>query len=114
GAQVVLADEATSKDALKLMTLLDERPVTLMQATPATWQMLLAAGWQGKPDLTILCGGEALPTALARQLLERSAALWNVYGPTETIVWSTCLEVTEAECHTEGSVSIGKPIGNTD
>ena len=55
-----------------------------MQATPVTWRLLLAAGWQGKADLKILCGGEALPLDLAQQLLPRTACLWNVYGPTET------------------------------
>ncbi len=114
GARVLLADQATTKDALLLLKQLEAQPVTMMQATPATWQMLLAAGWEGKPNLKILSGGEALPVALARQLLERGTAVWNMYGPTETTVWSTCLQVTEEECETDGVVSIGKPIGNTD
>jgi amino acid adenylation domain-containing protein len=114
GARVLLADQATTKDATLLRELLDREPVTMMQATPATWQMLLAAGWTGKPGLTILSGGEALPASLARQLLGCGTAVWNMYGPTETTVWSTCLEVTEAECETDGVISIGTPIGNTD
>ncbi|MCZ7672456.1 MAG: amino acid adenylation domain-containing protein [Chloroflexi bacterium] len=114
GAKILLADQATAKDATLLAQMLDEEPVTLMQATPATWQMLLAAGWQGKAGLTILSGGEALPVTLAQQLLGCGTAVWNMYGPTETTVWSTCLRVTEAECQTEGSIAIGTPIANTD
>ncbi|MCA9953210.1 MAG: amino acid adenylation domain-containing protein, partial [Anaerolineales bacterium] len=114
GARVLLADQATTKDATMLVQVLDAEPVTVMQATPATWQMLLAAGWQGKEDLTILSGGEALPASLAKQLLGCGTAVWNMYGPTETTVWSTCLQVTEAECATDGVISIGTPIGNTD
>ena len=114
GAKILLADQAAAKDATLLAGMLDNEPVTLMQATPAAWQMLLAAGWQGKPDLTILSGGEALPATLAKQLLVCGTAVWNMYGPTETTVWSTCLRVTEAECQTEGVIAIGAPIANTD
>src|SRR5690606_8034549 len=92
GAQVRLADQATTKDAALLRELLDSEPITMMQATPATWQMLLAAGWAGKAGLTILSGGEALPASLAKQLLGCGTAVWNMYGPTETTVWSTCLQ----------------------
>jgi non-ribosomal peptide synthetase component F len=64
-----------------------------MQATPATWPLLLAAGWEGSLNLKILCGGEALPAELANQLLEKCASLWNMYGPTETTIWSTVYNV---------------------
>ena len=60
-----------------------------MQATPATWQMLIDAGWRGNGRLTALCGGEALLPALAAGILARTASLWNLYGPTETTIWST-------------------------
>ncbi|MCZ7672454.1 MAG: condensation domain-containing protein [Chloroflexi bacterium] len=85
GAKILLADQATAKDATLLAQMLDEEPVTLMQATPATWQMLLAAGWQGKAGLTILSGGEALPVTLAQQLLGCGTAVWNMYGPTKRL-----------------------------
>jgi amino acid adenylation domain-containing protein len=80
-----------------------------MQATPATWQMLLDAGWKGAPHLKILCGGEALPPTLADELLERCASLWNMFGPTETTIWSTVEEVKPRQT----TVSIGQPIANT-
>jgi non-ribosomal peptide synthetase component F len=80
-----------------------------MQATPATWQLLLEAGWQGGYPLHVLCGGEALPRRLAHHLLERVRELWNLYGPTETTIWSAVSRVEgESAC-----VSIGHPIANT-
>jgi acyl-CoA synthetase (AMP-forming)/AMP-acid ligase II len=82
--------------------------VTVLQATPATWKLLLAAGWEGKADLKALCGGEALPEELARGLLDRVGELWNMYGPTETTIWSTVQRMEADE-----PVLIGRPIANT-
>ena len=59
-----------------------------MQATPATWKMLIAAGWSTDKKIKVLCGGEALDLSLAHQLIERSTEVWNMYGPTETTIWS--------------------------
>ncbi|MFL5663118.1 MAG: non-ribosomal peptide synthetase, partial [Ktedonobacteraceae bacterium] len=109
GARVIVASRETAADGEALAETLTRARVTVMQATPITWRLLLAAGWQGKPDLKILCGGEALPLDLAQQLLHRVASLWNVYGPTETTIWSTLCKI-EAE---EGVVTIGRPIANT-
>ncbi len=96
-----------------LPTLLDdlvrERP-TVMQATPALWQMLISGGWEGDTDMTALCGGEALPPTLAVALLTRVKRLWNMYGPTETTIWSSVLRVNSA---TGTSIPIGGPIQNT-
>ncbi len=72
----------------QLAALLQRSGATVMQATPSTWRLLLDAGWAGDPRLRILCGGEALPRDLADRLLERGAELWNLYGPTETTIWS--------------------------
>ncbi len=80
-----------------------------MQATPATWQMLMVAGWQGNKQLKILCGGETLSQKLASQLLERCGSLWNVYGPTETTIWSMVYKVETVETF----IPIGHPIANT-
>ncbi|MBK7077003.1 MAG: amino acid adenylation domain-containing protein [Myxococcales bacterium] len=109
GAEIVLAtrDQATDGHALK--ALLDEARATIMQATPATWRMLVESGWRGGPGFTALCGGEALPAELAEALLERTGALWNMYGPTETTVWSTCAHIKPGQ----GDISIGAPIANT-
>src|SRR5690606_6976586 len=80
-----------------------------MQATPATWRLLIDAGWQGGAEFRVLCGGEPLPPDLARALLARCGQLWNLYGPTETTVWSTCARVEDPA----RGISIGTPIANT-
>jgi amino acid adenylation domain-containing protein len=113
GARVILADRDTAIDGGALMRLLALRQATLMQATPATWRMLLEAGWQGDPTFTVLCGGEALSPELASQLLPRCGALWNLYGPTETTVWSTCARVQAPSKGALPDVYIGRPIANT-
>ncbi len=115
GGRVVLAQRQDVADPHRLIALLEREAITVMQATPATWRMLLAAGWRGRSSLTILCGGEALPKDLARELRSRCAALWNMYGPTETTVWSAIGEVPPiaAGALVAGVESIGRPIANT-
>jgi len=108
GAAVILAPKQVAGDGALLARALTDSGVTVMQATPSTWRMLLTAGWQGDPDLCILCGGEALPQDLAHELAPLGKALWNLYGPTETTIWSTRTTVDP-----EAGVHIGKPIGNT-
>ncbi|MCB0117754.1 MAG: AMP-binding protein, partial [Anaerolineales bacterium] len=115
GAKVVIADRETAYDANLLMQEMQKNNVTFMQATPATWRMLVEAGWQGKPDLRIITGGDALFDNLADQLLERSNELWSLYGPTETTVYSTIYPVDRSrrDVALSGWLSIGKPIANT-
>jgi non-ribosomal peptide synthetase component F len=109
GAEIVLASRDEATDGHALRALLEQHHVTHLQATPATWRMLVASGWRGGPRFTALCGGEALPAELAEALLERTGALWNMYGPTETTVWSTCARIEPGQ----GDVSIGTPIAGT-
>ncbi len=109
GAAVVVVDRATSADPMKLGPLLESVNATVMQATPATWRLLLEGGWSGKQGLRILCGGEALSPELADRLLATGAELWNVYGPTETTIWSTMHRVSSVE----SPVPVGRPIANT-
>lgn len=97
-------------DPALLMEDIERYRPTVMQATPATWKLLVAAGWKGNPRLKILCGGEALDTDLARSLLVRSQSLWNMYGPTETTIWSAVLHL---EAVGTGAIPIGRPIQNT-
>src|SRR5438309_373563 len=110
GARMVIGSLEDAVDGNRLRDLISKNGVTFMQATPATWRLLLAAGWQGSPDLKIICGAEAFPAKLARELIGRGKSLWNVYGPTETTVWSTVYRVTGQE---EGSIPIGRPMANT-
>jgi acyl-CoA synthetase (AMP-forming)/AMP-acid ligase II/acyl carrier protein len=109
GAQLLLVGSETARDGRALAQAMARFAPTLMQATPATWRMLLEAGWRGDRQLTLLCGGEALPRDLAERLLACGAALWNLYGPTETTIWSTVQRVTSGA----GAVPIGRPIANT-
>lgn len=109
GGTVVLASRATALDGLRLAALLDSSEATLLQATPATWRLLLESGWRGRPGLKMLCGGEGLPRDLADKLLATGGELWNMYGPTETTIWSTVSRVTD----TQRAISIGRPIANT-
>ncbi len=88
GGRVELATESEVRDPLRVMEML-AAGVTTTQATPATWRMVLDAGWAGQPDMRALCGGDALAPELADALRKRCRELWNVYGPTETTIWST-------------------------
>jgi amino acid adenylation domain-containing protein len=108
GGKVHLATRETASDMIALAEDVARLQPDILQATPATWRGLIEAGWQGSPMLTALCGGEKLPRALADQLLPRVGALWNMYGPTETTIWSTVAKV-----ETDGPITIGKPIANT-
>jgi len=109
GATVVIGPTEAASDPYRLMDIIEEEKVTVFFATPATWRMLVAAGWRPRNrDLKILCGGEALSAELAAKLLDRSDHVWNLYGPTETTIYSTCGRVTNGS-----PVSIGRPIDNT-
>jgi amino acid adenylation domain-containing protein/natural product biosynthesis luciferase-like monooxygenase protein len=112
GARVVLARRDEAADATSLAALIRDSGATVMQATPATWRMLVDSGWSGAPGLRALCGGEALPTELSARLRPRVAALWNVYGPTETTIWSTVHPITAAD-PLPGHEAIGRPVANT-
>src|SRR6185437_16230507 len=106
GARVVVVSREVAMDARQLQRIIADSGVTLIQATPATWRSLIDAGWQGAPNLTLLSGGEALNRDLAEALLTRGGSLWNMYGPTETTIWSTIHQVRATE---QGSVAIGRP-----
>jgi natural product biosynthesis luciferase-like monooxygenase protein/amino acid adenylation domain-containing protein/thioester reductase-like protein len=109
GAKVVIAGRSAVDDSAELAALLDRESATLLQATPATWRLLLEAGWHNGSSLKKLCGGESLPAELAKKLIETGGPLWNMYGPTETTIWSTIEHLDP----TAGPVSIGRPIANT-
>ncbi|MEF7613137.1 amino acid adenylation domain-containing protein [Aquincola sp. MAHUQ-54] len=110
GACTVIATEAEARDGERLAARLTRARITVLQATPSTWRLLGAVGWQAPAGLKLLCGGEALDRPLARSLLAGGAALWNVYGPTETTVWSTALHVTPALLDADEAAGIGGPV----
>ncbi|MFJ2027155.1 amino acid adenylation domain-containing protein [Streptomyces sp. NPDC087897] len=107
GGQVCVCESATAADATLLAEKVADWRPTLMQATPATWAMLVRVGWRNTEGVTMLCGGEALPEGLKDQLVARGEA-WNLYGPTETTIWSAAKRLSREE-----PVTIGSPIPNT-
>jgi len=109
GARLAIANREEVLDGFRLLKLLEQSQATVLQATPAGWRLLLEAGWKGQPRLKVLCGGEALPRDLADSLLAASDEVWNVYGPTETSIWSSATRLEKQP----GPVPIGPPIANT-
>jgi amino acid adenylation domain-containing protein len=108
GACMKIIDREAAMDGALLLQELD-RGVTVFQATPTTWSLLLESGWKGSPALKALCGAEALPADLAKKLVGRCNSLWNMYGPTETTVWSMAEKIEEGV----ERICIGRPIANT-
>jgi amino acid adenylation domain-containing protein len=108
GGEVIIAAEADALDGERLMRLLKTSQATAMQATPTSWRLLLEAGFRAQ-EFKALVGGEALPADLAREMAQRFAEVWNMYGPTETTIWSAVYRVPA-----EGApVLLGKPIAKT-
>jgi amino acid adenylation domain-containing protein len=107
GSGLFLANQQQHKDPFALKKILEHYPISILQATPAMWQMLIDAKWQGSKSLTALCGGEALTAYLAGQLLSRVKILWNMYGPTEATIWCSAKAIGSAE-----KITVGKPIAN--
>ena len=111
GATVLITPDNLSEDPDALANCIATMDVTIMQATPTHWRTLLDTGWVGKDNLHILVGGEVLQPELATEMLHKCAELWNMYGPTESTIWSTCHRVIETDL--SGPIPIGKPIANT-
>ncbi|GEB48128.1 hypothetical protein SCA03_06790 [Streptomyces cacaoi] len=108
GGTVEILPDGVARDGMRLREAVERSSATVVQATPATWSMLLAAGWRGDAGLTVLCGGEALPGELAEALLAGNRAVWNLYGPTETTIWSAASRLVPGE-----RVTLGAPLANT-
>jgi len=108
GAQIMLTDAETAKDGRLLLDIIKREHISIMQATPYTWRMILEAGWDKFLPVKIICGGEALHKDLVNKLIWRCSALWNQYGPTETTIYSTQKLIKSAD-----DITIGKPIDNT-
>jgi amino acid adenylation domain-containing protein len=109
GAKLVLASREEAIDPESLTKLLQKSDASVMQATPSSWGMLVESGWMGKANLRIWCGGEPLAVELAESLLARGRELWNLYGPTETTIWSAVHRVRNGE----NPILVGRPIRNT-
>jgi amino acid adenylation domain-containing protein len=109
GASLVVAEEDDALDGGRMKALIARHGATMMQATPTTWRVLLEAGFSGGGGFKALVGGEALPADLARRLASRCGEVWNMYGPTETTIWSACWRLPASG----EPVLLGAPIANT-
>lgn len=109
GAELLITDAEIAKDSRELLDLIRNEKVSIMQATPSTWRMMVESNWNEQFELKALCGGEALSKDLAEALITRCSSLWNMYGPTETTIWSAVKEIKK----TDAQISIGHPIANT-
>jgi amino acid adenylation domain-containing protein len=109
GGTLIIASRQDAMDPYRLAQLIKEHDITCMQATPVTWRMLIASGWNGKKNLKMISGGEALPRELANDLLRLGGELWNCYGPTETAIYSGVIRIEPGS----GIVPVGPPIANT-
>ena len=109
GAKIVMARNQDIVDIASLTKMIEQHNITIIQTTPTFWGVLISGGWSGKRNLRALCGGEALTSNLVRQLFPKVKELWNMYGPTETTIWSTCVRINDPDA----PINIGKPIDNT-
>ncbi len=109
GARVVLLNRDDAGDGFRILHHLEKQKATVLQATPSTWRMLIEAKWAGKPGLKMICTGEALPRDLADALIPLGGELWNMYGPTETTIWSSGCKVAPSPAR----ITIGKAVANT-
>ncbi|CAN7236847.1 amino acid adenylation domain-containing protein [Bosea sp. LjRoot90] len=109
GGRIAIATADETKDGTELLARLEQSGASVLQATPMTWRLLLEAGFRSRPGLRMLCGGEALPLDLASKLLEGGGELWNMYGPTETTIWSSVARIQPDD----EVITIGLPIANT-
>ena len=117
GARVVVVSRETAMDGGRLGAAIRDSGASVMQATPATWRMLVESGWEGLGGVRVLCGGEALTQKLAEELVGVGGEVWNMYGPTETTIWSAVEEVGGSGGSGQGVsgiVTIGRGIGNTE
>jgi len=110
GGRVVVARREDVEDGGRLKALLSESEATHMQATPSGWRLLVEAGWEGREGLKVWCGGEALPVSLGEALVSRSVEAWNLYGPTETTIWSSMWKLERGLRR----MTVGRPIANTE
>jgi amino acid adenylation domain-containing protein len=110
GGKVILASEEQARVGRILAGIIHRKRPTVVQATPITWRILLESGWPGSPGLTVLCGGDRLDRDLANKLIARASTVWNMYGPTETTIWSTSERLVSGD----DVVTMGRPIANTE
>jgi amino acid adenylation domain-containing protein len=109
GGTVFIASREDTLDGSRLIALMKENHISVLQGTPHTFRLMLEAGYESEPGVKLLCGGEPWPRELADRLLAGGGRVWNLYGPTETTIWSSACEITR----TSGPITLGEAIDNT-
>ncbi len=108
GGQLVLVKDEEAKDPEYITSVIHKTKPNCIQGTPSRWQMLISNGIETLEDVTLLSGGESISYELKERLTKLSDKVWNLYGPTETTIWSCISKLQE-----ERKITIGKPIANT-
>jgi len=114
GGHVFISPTLSSRDPTLLTEAINTFKPHFIQGTPATFSMMAEAGWFGCATVSLLIGGEALPVQLALSLLRNSKEVYNLYGPTETTIWSSCHKLQKQISYSGNYITIGKPISNTE
>ena len=109
GSTLYVANQEILSDPLSVIEKMEEIQPTIIQATPSFYQMLFNAGWSGSKALKVLCGGDLLSEALTEKLVNHNLEVWNMYGPTETTIWSSMKRIEQPK----DASNIGSPINNT-
>ncbi|MDM0043201.1 amino acid adenylation domain-containing protein [Variovorax dokdonensis] len=112
GAELVMVPRDVAMDGMRLRQMIEDEGITVLQATPGRWRLLLDAEWRGSRGFRGWIGAESVPAGLSIELLARCGELWNLYGPTETTVWSTLWKMDRQAIESRG-VAIGTPMDNT-
>lgn len=110
GAVSTIVPQAGLGDISAIRTIIEDAGVTVLQATPSSFRLLMAGGWSPQRRLKILCGGEVLPPSMLAPLLRAGARIWHLYGPTETTIWSLMQLIERVDT----PILLGKPIGRTE
>ncbi|UJD77274.1 hypothetical protein CE143_21345 [Photorhabdus luminescens] len=109
GGKYILYDQSDKNDFKKISEFIKQKKPTFVQATPTFWESILTFLTGYKNKIKILCGGEPLTTSVKNGLLNISPNVWNVYGPTETTIWSTVYKLSN-----DKAIKIGYPFNNTE
>lgn len=106
GGTLHMLDHTLPRDPERLLAEVESRGTTVMMGTPSLFTTLSALGWKPPERVCVVAGGEALPAETANRL-GSARQIWNIYGPTETSIFSTCERVGP------GEVTIGTPVSHT-
>lgn len=112
GATAVLIEHKDQISGENMINIIEKNKIDVIQATPVTWNLLFSAGFIPKKNQKLISGGDVLTKQLAKTMKVNGASVYNIYGPSETTIWTTCYEVNEIN-DKSSSIPIGIPMHNT-